>query len=62
MKKKPIVATNVGMLGSNDMKTAIVNPQIIPTCIMVSDLTFVLKQNCMLPALSLNSVSNQLES
>lgn len=40
IKKVPIVATNVGMIGLHDIKTPIVNPQIILTSISVSDLIF----------------------
>lgn len=51
-KKIPIVATNVGMFGLHDIKTAIVNPQIFLTCIFVSDLIFVfyiLDASCIIP-------------
>lgn len=39
MEKIPIVTTDVGMLGSHDIITAIVNPQIILEYILVWGLT-----------------------
>lgn len=51
-KRIPNVATNVSMLGFHDIKTAIVNTQIIRKSILISDLICLM--NFMVPALCLD--------
>lgn len=51
-KRIPNVATNVGMLGFHDIKTAVVNTQIIRKSMLISDLICLM--NFMVPALCLD--------